>query len=241
MKKFALMVILALASCWAAKAQDLINYRDGTQVKAKVVEITPYEIRFKKIENPNGPIYIESVDNIQSIVYENGIVEQYNEPYKKYYAYDYNIPYSSIAGIYDTRLYVPSPSDPYSPGWSALASMFIPGLGQCINGEWGRGLGMAAVGFGLDVLGMCELYRMDFLDGYRAGGAFLATLLAQTALNIWSMCDAAHIAKAKNMYFQDSGAMASGVEMKLQPSFGLVPDGAGAAVFTPGFSLSFSF
>ena len=241
MKRIALLVILAFAACATANAQDIINYRNGTSIKAKVVEVTAYEIRFKKIENPNGPLYIESVDNIQSIVYENGIIERYNEPLQQFYAYDFNVPYSEIAGLYDTHMYQPSPGDPYSPAWSGVASFFIPGLGQCITGEWGRGLGFLAANIGLDVLELWEINHLDSRNSAPFGGAFLATVLAQCALNIWGISDAVHIAKVKNMYFQDAGSLASNVEMKLQPSFGLVRDGNGSTAFAPGLSLSFSF
>ena len=186
-------------------------------------------------------MYIESVDNIQSIVYENGLIERYNEPIKQYFAYSYEIPYSEIDGLYDTRMYQPSPGDPYSPAWSGVASFFIPGLGQCITGEWGRGLGFLAANIGLDVLELWEVYNLDSRNSAPFAGAFLATVLAQCALNVWGICDAVNIAKAKNMYFQDAGNFASGVEMKLQPSFGLVRDGNGSTAFAPGVSLSFSF
>ena len=82
MKKFALIVILAVASCLSAKAQDIIKFRNGEEVKAKVVEVTSYEIRYKRIDNPNGPVYIDSVRDIASITYENGIVERIDEHYQ---------------------------------------------------------------------------------------------------------------------------------------------------------------
>ena len=241
MKKFALIVILAVASCLSAKAQDIIKFRNGEEVEAKVVEVTSYEIRYKRIDNPNGPVYIDSVRDIASITYENGIVERYNEPYQQYFAYDYSVPYSEIAGKYDTRLYTPTQYDPYSPAWSGIASFFMPGLGQCVTGEWGRGLGFFAANIGFGTLELWELYNIDSRSGYEFGGALLATLVAHAALNIWGISDAVKIAKAKNMYFQDSGTFASGVEMKVQPSFGMAYNGAGGAVFTPGVSLSFSF
>ena len=239
MKKFILVVILAMAACAAAKAQDIINFVDGSQVKAKVVEISTSEIRFKKIENPNGPIYVEPLSRIQSIVYENGIVERYNEPYEApapLYAYDYDIPYKDIEGRYDTRLYQPRSNDPYLPGWSGFASFILPGLGQSMNGEWGRGLGIFAANLGFDVLECWELYHLDSHYPEFYGGALLATIIAQTAFNIWGICDAVNIAKAKNMYYQENGLFASGLDMKIQPSFGLAVDGIG-----PGIALSFSF
>jgi hypothetical protein len=41
----------------SANAQDLIFLKDGSEVKAKVVEINGSEIKYKKFENISGPTY----------------------------------------------------------------------------------------------------------------------------------------------------------------------------------------
>jgi len=41
---------------------------------------------------------------------------------------------------YDYKMYMPQPGDPNNPAVMGLASFFIPGLGQMLSGETGRGL-----------------------------------------------------------------------------------------------------
>ena len=145
-----------------------------------------------------------------------------------------SVRYRDIAGYYDPRNYVEAAGDPYIPALSGIASFFLPGLGQCIDGEWGRGLGIVAtnVGFGvLEFVEACTLFyaaeesaqayknaysssyyyydpyaRLDRTNGMfgAAFGACLLTMAAQAAFNIWNIFDAANIAKVKNMYYHDS-------------------------------------
>ena len=53
-------------------SQDIIIFKDGTEIEAKVFKITINEITYKKFENLNGPEYTEKKNNIFMIKYENG-------------------------------------------------------------------------------------------------------------------------------------------------------------------------
>lgn len=55
-----------------AAAQDLIVRTDATEVQAKVMEITPGEVRYKRFSNPEGPTYVLPVAQIRYILYPNG-------------------------------------------------------------------------------------------------------------------------------------------------------------------------
>lgn len=71
MNKF-LLAIIALLLTGTVKGQDIIyTKREGT-IPAKVVDVTPSLIRFKKAENINGPNYTIANRFVDSIVYENG-------------------------------------------------------------------------------------------------------------------------------------------------------------------------
>ena len=48
--------------------------------------------------------------------------------------------YRNLKHIYDYKDYQPSIYESHSPGGMGVASFFIPGLGQMISGEVGRGL-----------------------------------------------------------------------------------------------------
>ena len=83
--------------------------------------------------------------------------------------------------------------------WAAgVLSALLPGLGECVNGEWGRGIGKFAASFGMfAVFAISRPSRIDY-----DGNDFLAFLAVNgyIALRIWSIVDAVNIAKVLNMY-----------------------------------------
>lgn len=70
-------LILVFASILSFKAQDMLVKSDGTIVKAKIIEIGEDVIKYKKADNPDGPVYSISTENLTSINYENGTVEKF--------------------------------------------------------------------------------------------------------------------------------------------------------------------
>ncbi len=60
-------------------ASDMIVTKDARKIDAKILEVSSSEIKYKKMSNPNGPTYVMSVAEIQTVVYENGEVEIYEE------------------------------------------------------------------------------------------------------------------------------------------------------------------
>lgn len=77
MKKIFLL-LLALAGCvLTAAAQDLIVKRDASRIEARVTEISPTEVRYKRFSNPDGPTYVLPVGEIASIRYANGEEEAF--------------------------------------------------------------------------------------------------------------------------------------------------------------------
>ena len=255
MKKFILISVLLCAASFIAGADDIITKLNGEQIKAKVLEVADNSVKFKRLDNPNGPVYVLSFSEIQAIKYENGVVETYNEPApeEQHYVRDsYDVRYRDIASVYNPSAYNEQFDDPYNPAISGIASFFIPGLGQCIDGEWGRGAGIFAANLGLGVLEATELsimlhsavqgssyykqYRQTSVSSDAAIGASLCALIitssAHLVLNIWNICDAVNIAKVKNMYYQDLH-VAPQLSFTPSVSYGLQP--------TAGLSLTLSF
>ena len=68
-----------LTAVGVATAQDIITFRDGKQVEAKVIEVTQTEIKYKKFRNPNGPLYTISQHQVETITYAYGEVEEYGD------------------------------------------------------------------------------------------------------------------------------------------------------------------
>lgn len=76
--KNAISLLLAMACGLAtAGAQDLIVKRDASRIEAKVSEIAPDAVRYKRWSNPDGPTYVLPVAEIDHIRYANGETERF--------------------------------------------------------------------------------------------------------------------------------------------------------------------
>ena len=72
MKKTLLFVWATLGVLASASAQDLIVRRDSARIEARVTEISPTEIRYKRASNPDGPTYVLPLGDVRSIRFANG-------------------------------------------------------------------------------------------------------------------------------------------------------------------------
>ncbi len=61
-----------LLCCLTASAYDVIVKNDGTSLMGKVVEVSDTEVKYRRADNPDGPIYTLKVADIMRINYENG-------------------------------------------------------------------------------------------------------------------------------------------------------------------------
>jgi len=78
MKKFTAVLFLLMIGLCAVHAQDMINLKDGNVIEAKVIEINPSEIRYKRFNNLDGPTIVIPTDRVLSIKYKNGVVDIIN-------------------------------------------------------------------------------------------------------------------------------------------------------------------
>lgn len=149
--------------------------------------------------------------------------------------------YREYKNLYNTKEYVPQRDDPYSRAWAGIASFIIPGLGQGIVGQWGRGFAIIGTNVGLLALQLSDTYIYD--DGTtEMGGLAWGAFAARLALNIWSICDAVHIAKVKNMYYQDLRTQRAAFDLKVEPYFAYTPTSVqGYSQPTAGLSLKLNF
>lgn len=79
MKKIILSLLTALCVTAAAQAQDIIIRINADSIRARILEISPETVRYKRASNPDGPTYVLPVAEIASIVYANGERDIYNE------------------------------------------------------------------------------------------------------------------------------------------------------------------
>jgi hypothetical protein len=72
------LAALALLFCGSLLAQDQLYKKDNTRLNVKILEVGPEEIKYKLFDNQNGPTYIESKQNVNVIIYQNGQHEVLN-------------------------------------------------------------------------------------------------------------------------------------------------------------------
>ena len=72
-------ILLCVTVSWA---QDVIVTTDAKKIEAKILEVSKSGIKYKESDNPDGPTFILSVDEISSVIYSNGKVVLYNEQAK---------------------------------------------------------------------------------------------------------------------------------------------------------------
>lgn len=76
MKKIFLLVGLVASTMLSAK--DIIILKNSTKIDAKILEVSSSEIKYKKINSLDGPTFVVSTNEINSIVFENGDVQTYS-------------------------------------------------------------------------------------------------------------------------------------------------------------------
>ncbi|MDR0828911.1 MAG: hypothetical protein LBN95_02215 [Prevotellaceae bacterium] len=77
MKKF--LLFAALLCCVNAFAQDVILKKDGSEIKAKVLEITDQQVKYKDFDLLVGPTRNIDLTEVFMITYENGQKEVFNK------------------------------------------------------------------------------------------------------------------------------------------------------------------
>jgi hypothetical protein len=246
MKKIVFTATLLLAAALSTRAQDIITTKNGEDIQAKVLEVAPDVVKYKKFSNPDGPTFSLYKSEILMVRYENGDKDIFNEtsPLIASGPVHEGMKYREYKDLYDPGFYVRQPGDPYSRGWAGVASFLIPGLGEAIDGEWVR----AAQFFGVNVLlGVIQLadtatYRTNNTIRIETGTVGTIAGVTRFAVNIWSIFDAVRIAKVKNMYYQDLRSMRSSIDMRMEPYFACTPVSTdGTLLPVAGVSMKLAF
>jgi hypothetical protein len=78
-KKIIIGFGLSLMIAWNINcfAQDTIIKNDGVKISGKVLEVSSKEVKYRKIQNAEGPIYIESTAELSLIKYGNGLADTF--------------------------------------------------------------------------------------------------------------------------------------------------------------------
>lgn len=119
---------------------------------------------------------------------------------------------------YNPQTYVRDYTDAYDPTLCGAASFFVPGLGQVVAGETGRGI--AFFGGTMGCAGLYFIGALNFMfhnmedpyyyDNYSSSrsnniGPTLMVIgaLGMISVHIWSIVDAVKVAKVNNLYIRD--------------------------------------
>lgn len=181
-----LLITLFLLCCSYASclAQDVIVKRNGDEVQARVMEVSPLEVRYREFNKPEGAVYIIPRADIFMIKYQNGSKDVFNEP----------LPAAAAPQTEPSGRPAPQPMAPVPAAGSGSRSdaqaMYMKGIDEARVYYKGNGTlwGTAAATFlflpaGLVVGGVSAiippnvdnqlvsdrslLYNQDFRSGYR--------------------------------------------------------------------------
>jgi hypothetical protein len=79
MKKTTLISLAISFSLTVCLSQDIITMKTGEDILAKISEIGPTEIKYKKFDNLDGPMYTLLKSEVLMIRYENGTNDVFKE------------------------------------------------------------------------------------------------------------------------------------------------------------------
>ena len=120
-----LLFILFICSSNIIKAQDTLSTRYGESILVKVIEVGTSEVKYKKLDNLNGPVFSMLKSDLLMIKYANGTNEDFSSIKK---IEEYNLsgidPY--IQGKNDAQRYYKGDK---TAGTIVLISNFIPFVG----------------------------------------------------------------------------------------------------------------
>lgn len=88
MKKL-LFTVLVLLVCFAASADDVIVLRSSKRISANILEVGKTEVRYKEASNPNGPTFVLDTDDILSVIYSSGTVQNFEQRPKEVSEWEY--------------------------------------------------------------------------------------------------------------------------------------------------------
>lgn len=78
MNKLFIILLFTLFCTNLFYSQDLITLKNSEDIKAKVIEVTPTELKFKRFDNIDGPLFTLLKSEILIVRYENGTKDVFN-------------------------------------------------------------------------------------------------------------------------------------------------------------------
>ncbi|HEY4798145.1 MAG TPA: hypothetical protein VII99_03610 [Bacteroidia bacterium] len=77
--RYFLFLLLFFSANKIIYAQDTVVKRNGDRIAAKVTEVNTSEIKYKRLDIPDGPVYVLSKGQIKYVIYANGTRESFED------------------------------------------------------------------------------------------------------------------------------------------------------------------
>lgn len=195
--------------------EDVVYLKNGSIIHGTIIEQIPNQSI--KVKTKDGSVFVYNMTEVEKMTKEE-LANSYSENIG--YSMQGNqlsqvaIPsYKMIKGMYNPKMYVSRPGDPYNPIVSGVCSWIIPGLGQMLSGETGRGLGYLGGFLGFALIGGVGsgIAVSSYSDGGIIAGSLIMVVgyVGMLGIDIASIVDAVRVAKVKNMYLNDPKNRAS--------------------------------
>lgn len=256
MKRIFLILTALMMYAVCAMAQDIIVTKEGVDIKAQVLEVGTGTVRYRLFDEPDGAIYTMRKSDILMIRHYSGR----NEVFKSasgYAAYREPVAdivpgmkYKDLKKIYNYSDWYSAPGDKTNPALMGVCSWLIPGLGQMISGELGRGFAwlgssvgcyvLMGIGATLNASALTyDPYNQYYNEGQAIAGSIIALAgsLGLLAVDICAIVDACRVSKVRNMYEQD---LRMNYSLELRPSVDYIRM-AGSVQPTAGLTLAMTF
>ncbi len=124
-----ILFILFLCSSNIIKAQDTLSMRSGETILVKVIEVGTTEVKYKKLDNLNGPVFSLLKSDLFVIKYENGTKEDFSS-IKKIEEKVVGVENMFVQGQNDAIIHY----DGYkTAGTAVLLSTAFPGYGMLLG------------------------------------------------------------------------------------------------------------
>lgn len=123
----ALFLFVVFATGITVKAQDALFTKDGTELSVKVVEITDQFIKYKKFDQPDGPLRNIRISDVFMIIYQDGTVEKFiNTPTPENRSPQEAVRVNPNTAISGQDTPAPPPPEPKAPFQGVPASTVQP-------------------------------------------------------------------------------------------------------------------
>lgn len=81
--------MFAFFVCVVVSADDVIVLRSSKRISANILEVSKTEVRYKEASNPDGPTFVLDTDDILSVIYSSGTVQNFEQRPKEVSEWEY--------------------------------------------------------------------------------------------------------------------------------------------------------